>query len=123
MTKKQTFINTLKWGFILWLIGYVLGFIFFAFVPANLIGWAIMPIGIAVTLWVLLKKIQREKFQCYVGLAVIWTLLAVILDYIFIVKMLHPADGYYKSDVYLYYTLTFILPILVGWKKFKKVTE
>ena len=117
MTKKQIFLNTLKWGFILWLIGYVLGFVFFALVPANLIGWIIMPIGVAVTLWVLFKKIERESFGCYAGLAVIWTLMAVVLDYLFIVKALKPADGYYKLDVYLYYALTFILPLLVGWRK------
>jgi hypothetical protein len=81
MDKKKTFINTLKWGFILWLIGYVLGIVLFAFVPANMIGWVITPIGVAITLWVLFKKIVREKFQCYVGLAVIWTLLAIILVY------------------------------------------
>lgn len=120
MDKKKIFLNTLKWGFFLWLIGYVLGFVFFAIVPANLIGWFVMPFGVAVTLWVLLKKIEREKFGCYFGLGLIWTLMAVILDYIFIVKMLKPADGYYKLDVYLYYALTFLLPIGVGWWKFKK---
>lgn len=121
--KKQIFLNTLKWGFILWLIGYVLGFLFFAVVPPAMIGWVIMPIGVAITLWVLFKKIEREKGGCYFGVAVIWTLMAVILDYLFIVKMLKPADGYYKLDVYLYYVLTFLLPILVGWWKMKKRYE
>jgi hypothetical protein len=117
MDKKKVFLNTVKWGFILWLIGYALGFIFFTFVPADLIGWAIMPIGVAVTLWVLFKKIEREKFQCYFGLAVIWTLMAIIFDYLFIVKLLNPVGGYYKADVYLYYILTFVLPLAVGWRK------
>jgi hypothetical protein len=118
MTKKQLFINTLSWGFILWLIGYVIGIVLFMVVAPDLIGWIITPIGVVITLWVLFKKINREKFQCYVGLAVIWTLMAVILDYLFIVKALKPADGYYKPDVYLYYALTFLLPLLVGWRKF-----
>jgi len=47
----------------------------------------------------------------------IWTIIAVVFDYIFIVKLLKPLDFYYKLDVYLYYSLTFILPILVGWRK------
>lgn len=115
--KKQKFLNTLKWGFILWLIGYVLGMILFFMVPASMIGWIITPIGVLITLWVLFKKIHRDKFQCYVGLAVVWTLMAVILDYFFIVKVLKPADGYYKPDVYLYYFLTFLLPLFVGWRK------
>ena len=88
--------------------------------PANLIGWVIMPIGVAVTLWVLFKKIERDSFQCYIGLAVIWTLMAVVLDYFFVVKMLQPADGYYKLDVCLYYALTFLLPSFVGWYKMRK---
>lgn len=117
MNKKQIFLNTVKWGFVLWVIGYVLGIILFPFVPANMIGWVIAPVGTLITLWVLFKKIHREKFQCYVGLAVIWTLMAIALDYLFIVKALRPADGYYKADVYLYYALTFILPIIVGWCK------
>jgi hypothetical protein len=36
---------------------------------------------------------------------------------LFIVKLLNPADGYYKADVYLYYALTFISPLIVGWWK------
>ncbi len=41
----------------------------------------------------------------------------IIFDYFFLVKMFKPADGYYKLDVYLYYVLTFILPLVVGWGK------
>lgn len=120
MNKKKIFLNTVFWGFILWLVGYVLGFIFFTFVPANYIGWLITPIGIIITLWVLFKKIKRDKFGCYIGLGVIWTIMAIILDYLLLVKLLNPVDGYYKLDVYLYYILTLILPIIVGWIKFRK---
>jgi hypothetical protein len=117
--KSKIFLNTVFWGFMLWLFGYVLGIIFFAFVPKDFLGWAIMPFGIAVTLWVLLKKIKREEFTCYIGLGVIWTIMAIILDYFFLVKLLNAA-GYYKLDVYLYYILTFLLPVAVGWYKFKR---
>ena len=114
----KIFLNTLLWGFGLWLVGYILGFVFFAFVPKGQIGWYVMPLGIALTLWVLFKKIKREKFTCYIGLGAIWAIMAVVLDYIFIVKLLNGAD-YYKVDVYLYYALTLILPIAVGWYKLK----
>ncbi len=109
--------DTLGWGVGLWLIGYVLGFAFFAFVPAALIGWVIMPIGILLTLWVLLKKIKSEVFQHYALMAIAWTIIAIVFDYLFLVLLLKPADGYYKLDVYLYYALTFILPLAVGWYK------
>ncbi len=116
---KGLYKDALGWGFVLWLIGYVLGFIFFAFVPASVIGWVIMPIGVALSLWVLLKKVKGDSFKYYIFVAVAWTLIAVVLDYFLLVKVLKPADGYYKLDVYLYYALTFILPIVVGWLKNK----
>ena len=117
--KKKILLNTLFWGFILWLFGYILGFVFFAFVPKEMIGWYVMPLGIVATLFVLFKWTKREEFMCYIGLGVIWTIMAVVLDYFFIVKMLNSPD-YYKFDVYLYYALTFVLPVAVGcYKKLK----
>ncbi len=101
-----------RWGIILWLIGYILGFVFFAILPANLIGWAIMPIGIIITLWVLFNKVKGDNLAYYFKVALVWTLIAIVLDYLFIVKALNPADGYYKLDVYIYYALTFVLPII-----------
>ena len=118
--KGKIFLNTVMWGFILWLFGYILGFVFFAIAPRDMIGWYVMPFGIAATLWVLIKMIKREEFKCYIGLGVIWTIIAVVLDYFFIVKMLKSPD-YYKLDVYLYYMLTFVLPVAVGWYKFNRV--
>jgi hypothetical protein len=114
---KQIFKDTLGWGFLLWFFGYVLGMLFFAIMPASVIGWAIMPIGVAITLWVLLKKIKGNSLKYYLILACVWTLIAIILDYFFIVKALKPADGYYKFDVYLYYAFTLILPIIIGLRK------
>jgi hypothetical protein len=115
--------DSLGWGALLWLIGYILGFVFFAFIPADLIGWYIMPIGVVVTLFVILKFIKDTTWQYYFKVAIIWTILAIILDYIFLVKMLHPVDGYYKLDVYLYYGLTFILPLLAGRYKIAKAVK
>ena len=117
--KMKIMLNTLFWGFIIWFFGYILGFVFYAFVPKNLIGWFVMPLGLVFTLCVLFKKIKREEFMCYIGLGVIWTILAVALDYVFLVKLLSATD-YYKLDVYMYYILTFVLPIIVGAYKFKK---
>ncbi|MCE9643061.1 MAG: hypothetical protein K8Q97_01905 [Candidatus Andersenbacteria bacterium] len=117
---KQFLKDSLGWGFLLWLIGYVLGFLLFVFVPASMIGWVIMPIGIIITLWVLLKKVQSNSFRYYLLVAIFWTLIAIVFDYVFLVKALKPADGYYKFDVYLYYVLTFALPIAVGIYKLNK---
>lgn len=110
--------STLFWGLMLWLFGYILGIIFFAFLPKEWIGWAISPLGIIFMLWVLFKKIERDSFGCYFGLGLIWTIMAILLDYLFIVKLFKSAD-YYKPDVYVYYVLTFVIPIIFGWRKMK----
>lgn len=114
---KQFLKDALGWGFLLWLIGYALGMMLFSIVSSFMIGWIIMPIGIVLVLWVLLKKTKGESFRYYFLLAIVWTLIAVIFDYFFLVKVFKPANGYYKLDVYLYYALTFILPLTAGWKK------
>ncbi len=114
---KQFFKDAFGWGFLLWLIGYVLGIVLFPIVPNALLGWVIMPIGIVISLWVLLKKVKANSLPYYLWLAVVWTLIAIIFDYFFLVMVFKPADGYYKLDVYGYYLLTFALPLLVGWRK------
>lgn len=116
---KKTVIDFFGWGFLLWLFGYILGTVFFFVLPPTLIGWIIMPIGVLVTLIVLFKKIKSNSLGYYLGIAVCWTVIAVILDYFFLVKVFKPADGYYKLDVFLYYGLTFLLPLIIGWRKIR----
>lgn len=114
---KQLIKDTFGWGIGLWLIGYTLGIVLFMFVPHSIIGWIIAPIGATITLLVLSKKVKSNSLQDYLKLAVGWIIIAILFDYLFLVKMLKPEDGYYKLDVYLYYFLTLILPLLVGWRK------
>lgn len=104
----------LGWGFALWLVGYVLGIVFFFVIPIALIGWVVAPIGAVLTLLVLARHVQRGTLGRYAIVAVAWTVIAVVFDYLFIVQLLQPDDGYYKLDVYLYYALTFILPLFFG---------
>jgi len=120
MTKKQILVNTISWGFVLWLIGWFLGVVLFMTPLKPVMGWVISPVGILITLWVLLKKIKRERFTCYIGIAIIWTAMAVLLDYLFNVLLFNIGAGYYKLDVYFYYATTFVLPLLVGYFKMKK---
>ena len=117
MKNKQFLKDAFGWGFILWLIGYVLGIILFMFISTSMLGWVIMPIGIIITLWVLFKKVNGDTIGYYVLIGVTWAVIAIILDYVLIVKVFAPVDGYYKLDVYLYYVLTFLLPIVVGSRK------
>ncbi|MFA5085989.1 MAG: hypothetical protein WC468_00100 [Candidatus Paceibacterota bacterium] len=110
---KQLLKDSLGWGFILWLVGYVLGFVFFTFVPQNQIGWFIMPIGTIIALWVLFKKVKGDSFGYYFKLAFAWALIAIVFDYFFIIKLLNSVS-YYKPDVYAYYAITFALPLIAG---------
>lgn len=71
---KQLLKDTLGWGFLLWLIGYILGIILFMFVSSSILGWIIMPVGIIITLWVLLKKIKSNSFQYYLHYALTFAL-------------------------------------------------
>ncbi len=120
MTTRQFVTDALGWGFLLWLLGYVLGIALFLVLPPALIGWVILPIGVAFTLWVLLTRIKGETLGYYVILSLVWSVMAVVLDYLLIVKAFNPADGYYKADVYLYYLLTFLLPLIIGlWERMK----
>lgn len=114
-------VSLILWGLALWLIGYVLGVVLFTLVPANLLGWVIMPFGIAITLWVIRKKLPRANIKFFIFVGLLWTFIAIICDYLFLVQLFHPADGYYKLDVYIYYLLTLLLPIFFGKKISTKI--
>jgi hypothetical protein len=113
---KKVLIDILGWGILLWLIGYILGIILFFVLPVSLIGWALLPVGLIITFWVLFRQVKREDFRYYLMLAVAWTTIAIICDYVFIVLLLKP-DGYYKLDVYVYYLLMVASPLIAFWWK------
>ena len=117
---KQFIKDSVGWGVLLWLLGYVLGIVLFMMVPQSSLGWIIMPMGIALTLWVLVKKVKNSPLPYLFNIAIIWTLIAITLDYLLLVKVFKPTDGYYKLDVYLYYGTTFALPLMVGWYRKQK---
>jgi hypothetical protein len=111
--------STFVWGFILWLVGYLAGVALFFVIPKDYIGWVITPLAVLLTVWVLIKKIKRPEYKCYFGLGLIWTAMAVVLDFIFMVLLLNTGKSYYKPDVFIYYILTFSLPLIVGYWKYK----
>lgn len=103
------------WGAGLWLFGYLLSFAAFAFVPVAYIGAAIAPFAFVATVWVATRHVEGPTLGYYAAVGAIWAVLAVVLDYVLLVQLLHPADGYYKFDVYLYYVLCFVIPFAAGW--------
>lgn len=115
LMNKKILKDAVGWGVGLWFIGWVLGIIAFMVVSPNMIGWVVSPIGILITLWVLFKKVKGESLKYYFKIAIVWTVIAVVFDYLFLVLLFKPADGYYKLDVYFYYVTTFVLPLFVGF--------
>jgi len=118
---RQLLKESIGWGILLWFIGYILGIVLFMLVPPAILGWVIMPFGVVITLYVLYKKIKSNSSCYYLWLAIAWTLIAILFDYFFLMKVFKPADGYYKLDVYVYYLLTFTMPMIVGLVKAKRV--
>jgi len=71
----------------------------------------------AVTFRIAFTKVKGDTVRYFVLVGLVWLLIAVGGDYVFIVKAFEPADGYYKLDVYLYYALTLAIPLIVGCRK------
>lgn len=113
---KQFLKDSLGWGILLWLFGYILGIILFMLVPEKYLGLIISPLGSVLTIWVLFKKIKSDSLKYYFSLGIVWTLIAIIFDYFFIVKAFSSND-YYGFHIFVYYFLTFILPLIVGYYK------
>lgn len=105
------------WGVLLWLVGYVLGLLLFAVAPAQAIGWIILPFGTAMTGWVAFRKVAGGSRRYFIAVGLAWLSIAVLGDYVFIVRAFDPPDGYYKPDVYVYYALTLAIPLAAGWRR------
>ena len=47
-----------------------------------------------------------------------WVLIAVVFDYLFIVQLFQAT--YYEADVFVYYAMTFLIPVGVGFYLIQK---
>ncbi|MCU0631363.1 MAG: hypothetical protein MUC66_00095 [Methanolinea sp.] len=101
-------------GTVLWLFGYLASLVLFLSPYADIMGWIITavftPVTIAVTWWWFRRR--DIPLTCFVMVGVAWTVIAVVLDYVFIVQLFQAT--YYGLDVYVYYALTFLIPVGVG---------
>ncbi len=114
---KTKLIDTLLLGFVIWLIGYIASIILYFFVPKEILGWVLFIIFTPLMLYMPYKRFRnREETAVYYFLvALVWLLIAVVFDYVFIVKLFNSQD-YYKLDVFVYYAVTFLAPFLIGLK-------
>lgn len=78
-------------------------------------GWIITPVFTPVTIllsWWWFRNTDHD-LTYYGKVGLVWTIIAIIFDYLFIVQLFQAI--YYGPDVFLYYALTFIIPVGVGY--------
>jgi hypothetical protein len=112
---KQWIIDTAGLGTALWLIGYLASLVLFFSPYAGIMGWILLAVFTPVTIviaWWWFRKRAPLSLQYYAGVGVAWVMIAVVLDYLFIVLMFQAA--YYGPDVFVYYAVTFLIPLGVG---------
>ena len=112
---KQWIKDTAGLGTAFWLIGYLASLVLFFTPFAGIMGWILVaiftPVTITITWWWFRKR-ERLSLQYYAGVGIAWVLVAVVLDYLFIVLLFQAT--YYGVDVFVYYALTFFIPVGVG---------
>ena len=111
---RQWIRDTVILGILLWLIGYIASLVLF-FSPLYVImGWVLIaiftPFTLAITWWWFKGRVLPLAYYAKVGCA--WTAVAVVLDYLFIVLLFHAT--YYGPDVFVYYAVTFCIPVIIG---------
>jgi FtsH-binding integral membrane protein len=112
---KQLIKDIAGLGTALWLIGYLASLVLFFTPYAGVVDWILLavftPVTIVIVLWWFRKR-ERLPLQYYAGLGVAWVLIAIVLDYLFIVLLFHA--NYYGTDVFVYYAVTFLIPVGTG---------
>ena len=112
---KQWIKDTAGLGTGLWLMGYLASLALFFSPYAVMMGWILLaiftPVTIAVTWWWFRQR-ERLPLLYYAGVGVAWALIAIVFDYLFIVLLFRAT--YYGADVFVYYVLTFFIPVGVG---------
>ena len=111
---KQILKDTAGLGTGLWLLGYLASLLLFFSPFAASMGWVLIavftPVTIAVAWWWF--RARDLALSYYAGVGAAWTVIAVVLDYLFIVLLFQAT--YYGPDVFVYYALTFLIPVGVG---------
>jgi hypothetical protein len=101
-------------GILLWLIGYLTSIVLFFSPFAGMMGWIITlvftPITIAIVWWWFQRRSLSISYYIIAGC--VWTMVAIVFDYLCIVQLFQAT--YYGPDVFLYYALTFLIPVGVG---------
>jgi len=114
---RTTLVDAPLLGSFVWLIGYLAGIGLYFLLSPDILGWALFAILTPIVIILCYKRFRKreESVSYYVFVGAVWFTVAVLFDYLFLVKLLNPPI-YYKLDVYIYYASTFLIPFLVGTK-------
>lgn len=112
---RRKLIDTLGLGFGLWLLGFALGMMLFPFVAVAVMGRYIIAIMLPVTLYVAYVRLAalRETIAYYLTVGISWLLIAVVMDYAFLVKAFS-VQNFYDTDILMSYALSFLVPVAIG---------
>jgi hypothetical protein len=121
---KQWVKDTAGLGTVMWLIGYFGSLVLFFSPFAGIMGWILLllltPVTIIITWWWFRKR-EQLSLNYFAGVGGAWAGIAIVLDYLFIVLLFH-AD-YFGPDVFVYYIMTFLIPVGVGLYLFRTRNE
>jgi uncharacterized membrane protein YfcA len=126
---KPEYVDTLGFGFLVWLVIYFMGFLIVLIpgYPASILTPSVLiPLTVLFALvtaafaFFRFRKRQGISWSYALLIGYTWTGIAILLDYVFIV-LLFNARTYYRLDVFLYYAITLIVP--TGVAKFSSPPE
>jgi len=109
--------DTAGLGILLWLIGYIASLLLFMSPLAGIMGWILIAVFTPVSVLIVWRWFTGRDLPLayYAGLGIAWTAIAVVFDYLFIVLLF--SATYYGPDVFVYYAITFLIPVCIGlWK-------
>jgi hypothetical protein len=111
---KEWIKDTIGLGTFFWMLGYLASMVLFFSPFTGTMGWIITavftPFTIVITWWWFRARNLSLPYYAVVG--TVWTMIAVVLDYLFIVLLFQAS--YYGPDVFVYYALTFFIPVAIG---------
>lgn len=101
-------------GVLLWLLGYIASLLLFVSPFAGIMGWILIAVFTPVSVIIVWRWFTGRDLPLayYAGLGIAWTVIAVVFDYLFIVLLF--SATYYGLDVFVYYAITFLIPVCIG---------
>jgi len=119
---EQLLRATAGMGALLWIAGYLASMaVYFSPLKYAVRGRVVPALSIPVAVRVTWRYFTGRDLSLlyFTGVGLAWSLIAIILDYPFIV-LRFGAYQYYTPDGYFYYTVMFLIPFCTGIERKRK---